>query len=44
MDLSKYSVKVWANLSEDAKQWRVFVNTTMSLAVNKTQGIFIKVR
>jgi len=44
MDLYKCSMKVWANLSEDTKQCRVFVNSTMSLAVNKTQDIFREVR
>ena len=36
MDLNKCRMKVWANLSEHAKTSHVFMNTTMSLAVNKT--------
>jgi hypothetical protein len=36
MNLNKCPMKLWANLSEHAKKSRVFMNTTMSFAVNKT--------
>jgi hypothetical protein len=36
MDLNKCPMKVWANLPEHAKKFRVFMNMTMSLAIIKT--------